>query len=51
MTAALVSITLRSLLNRRRTVLLALLGVLLIAAPDAVPGLTVPGGGAMMDMP
>jgi ABC-2 type transport system permease protein len=31
MTAALVSITLRSLLNRRRTVLLALLGVLLIA--------------------
>jgi ABC-2 type transport system permease protein len=31
MTAALVSITLRALLNRRRTILLALLGVLLIA--------------------
>jgi ABC-2 type transport system permease protein len=31
MTAALVSITLRALLNRRRTILLALLGVLLVA--------------------
>ena len=31
MTGALVSITLRSLLNRRRTLLLALLGILLIA--------------------
>jgi predicted metal-binding membrane protein len=30
--------------------LLLVLGVLLIAAPDAVPGLTVPGGGGMSDM-
>jgi hypothetical protein len=32
-------------------VLLLVLGVVLIAAPDAVPGLTVPGdGGGMGDM-
>ena len=30
--------------------LLLLLGVLLIAAPDAIPGLTVPGGGTMDGM-
>jgi hypothetical protein len=23
------------------------LGILLLAAPDAIPGLTIPGGGAM----
>ena len=49
MTAALVSITLRSLLNRRRTVLLALLGVLLIAVvglfllSDPTPEQAAPG--------
>jgi predicted metal-binding membrane protein len=33
--------------------LLLVLGVVLIAAPDAIPGLTVPDGGGMseMDMP
>jgi predicted metal-binding membrane protein len=30
--------------------LLLLLGVVLVAAPDAIPGLTVPGSGAMEDM-
>jgi predicted metal-binding membrane protein len=30
--------------------LLLLLGVLLVAAPDAIPGLTVPGGGSMDGM-
>jgi predicted metal-binding membrane protein len=29
--------------------ILLVLGVLLVAAPDAIPGLTVPGHGAMMD--
>jgi hypothetical protein len=30
--------------------LLLVLGVLLIAAPDAVPGLTIPGDGGMSQM-
>ena len=31
--------------------LLLILGVLLLTAPDAVPALTVPGGGSMQEMP
>jgi hypothetical protein len=27
--------------------ILLVLGVLLVAAPDAIPGLTIPGGGSM----
>jgi predicted metal-binding membrane protein len=30
--------------------ILLLLGVLLVAAPDAIPGLTVPGSGSMSQM-
>jgi ABC-2 type transport system permease protein len=52
MTAALISITLRSLLNRRRTLFLGLLGLLLVAvaalyrlnAPDATESLEVTRG-------
>jgi hypothetical protein len=29
--------------------LLLLLGVVLLAAPDSIPGLTIPDGGGMMD--
>ena len=30
--------------------ILLVLGVLLLVAPDAIPGLTIPGGGAMDQM-
>ena len=36
--------------SHRRLSALTVIGVLLLVAPDAIPGLTIPGGGAMDQM-